>query len=89
MLLIYFVLSLFCRGNALGSNEMQMVLSHIHELQQASLFWTLEYYLVLIDFPFHRNLFHTVSFMTLLFQKKFPLANPIQHTQQFSEFRFE
>lgn len=53
MLLIYFVLSLFCRGNALGSNEMQMVLSHIHELQQASLFWTLEYYLVLIDLLFH------------------------------------
>lgn len=53
MLLIYFVLSLFCRGNTLGSNEMQMVLSHIHELQQASLFWTLEYYLVLIDLLFH------------------------------------
>ena len=68
---------------------MQMVLSHIHELQQASLFWTLEYYLVLIDFPFQRNLFCVVSFTTHLFQKKFPLANPIQHTQQFFEFRFE
>lgn len=68
MLLIYFVLSLFCRGNTLGPNEMQMVLSHIHELQQASLFWTLEYYLCYLHFTGFILIFISDSLILLLKQ---------------------